>query len=211
MGAGPARIRRRALRPGWPPSFGGQVTAGAAASLLLLVLAVVFSRGSARAETRGGPPWPAPGAAQVATGVRAAGLPMLAIPGQVVRFAVHLDVLVDGRYVTVPAGIGIDGPGRRVAPLYTDDSSGVIHVASDSDQEVFTLGQFFDEWQVPLAAGHLGGLRISRSQLLVTYVDGSKVAGNPDGVLLTPHLEIVVTYRPGKLRIPDSYAFPAGT
>lgn len=210
MGAARTRIRRRAPSLGWPSSFGGQLAVGAAATLLL-VLIVVFSRGSARAETRGGPPWPAPGPAQVAAGVRAAGLPMLAIPGQVVRFAVHLDVLVDGRRVTVPAGIGIDGPGRRVAPLYTDDASGVIHVASDSDQDVFTLGQFFDEWQVPLAASHLGGLRISRGEKLVTYVDGSKVAGDPDYVLFTPHLEIVVTYRPGKLRIPDSYAFPAGT
>jgi hypothetical protein len=30
-------------------------------------------------------------------------------------------------------------------------------------------------------------------------------------VLLTPHLQIAVTYRPGPARVPATYAFPAGT
>jgi hypothetical protein len=30
-------------------------------------------------------------------------------------------------------------------------------------------------------------------------------------VLLTPHLQIAVTYRPGAARVPASYSFPAGT
>ena len=210
MGAVSARVRRRTSGLGWLIAFRGQVALSAAATLLLVLIAV-FSRSPARAETRTDPPWPAPGPAQVALGVRAAGLPLLAIPGQVVRFAVHLDVLVDGKRVTVPAGIGIDTPGHRVAPLYTADTSGTIHVASDSDQDVFTLGQFFAEWQVALAADRLGGLRISPGDPLVTYVDGSRVGGNPDSVLLTPHLEIAVTYRRGAMPVPDSYAFPAGT
>lgn len=57
---------------------------------------------------RGAPPWPAPAPSAVAAGVRAAGLPLLAAPGEVVRFAVHLDVIVDGKPVTAtyafPAG-----------------------------------------------------------------------------------------------------------
>jgi hypothetical protein len=210
MGAAPARVRRWTSGLAWPPPFGSQVALCSVATLLLVLVAIA-ARGSAGAETRSGPPWAAPGPAEVATGVRAAGLPLLAVPGQVVRFAVHLDVLVDGRRVTVPAGIGIDGPGRRMAPLYTVDTSGIIHVASDSNQEVFTLGQFFAEWQVPLTAGRLGGLRISRRDPLVTYVNGSRVAGDAGAVLLTPHLEITVTYRPGALSAPHSYAFPAGT
>ena len=75
-----------------------------------------------------------------------------------VRFAVHLDVIVDGKPVTVPSGIGVDAPARRTSPLYTADSSGIVHVTSNSDQSVFTLGQFFAEWQVPLTSRHLGGL-----------------------------------------------------
>jgi hypothetical protein len=143
-----------------------------------------------------------------AAGVRAAGLPLLFAPGEVVRFAVHLDVIVNGRPVTVPAGIGVDRPARRVAPLYTTDTSGIVHVTSDSDQDVFTLGEFFDEWQVPLAAGRLGGLRAAP---VTVYMDGARAAGPPGSVLLTPHLQIAVTCRPGAARVPASYSFPAGT
>jgi hypothetical protein len=210
MRAASAHVRRWTSRLGWRGAFGGQLALCVTATLVLVLIAA-FWRAPARAGTHSGPPWPAPGPAQVATGVRAAGLPLLAIPGQVVRFAVHLDVLVDGRRVAVPAGIGVDTTGHLVAPLYTADTSGIIHVASDSDQDVFTLGQFFAEWQVPLAAHRLGGLRISPRDPLVTYVDGSRVAGDPDAVLLTPHLEIAVTYCPGALPVPRSYAFPAGT
>jgi len=125
-----------------------------------------------------------------------------------VATAVHLDVIVDGKPVTVPSGIGVDARARRTSPVYTSDDSGIVHVAADSDQGVFTLGQFFGEWQVPLSRGHLGGLRASTVSV---FLDGSPVAGPPGSVLLTPHLQIAVTCRPGPARVPASYAFPAGT
>jgi hypothetical protein len=143
--------------------------------------------------------------------VQAAGLSLLATPADVVRFAVHLDVIVNGRRVTVPAGIGVDARGRLVAALYTSDTSGIIHVESDSDGSAFTLGQFFDEWQVTLTPEQLGGLRFSRYDPVAVYVNRSRVAGQPGSVMLTPHLQIAVTYRPGTVAIPASYAFPAGT
>ena len=120
----------------------------------------------------------------------------------------HLDVIVDGKPVTVPSGIGVDARARRTSPVYTSDDSGIVHVAADSDQGVFTLGQFFGEWQVPLSRGHLGGLRASTVSV---FLDGSPVAGPPGSVLLTPHLQIAVAYRPGSARVPATYAFPAGT
>jgi hypothetical protein len=184
-----------------------------AAATALLVLGLRGAHGPGL-EVRGAPPWPAP--ASVAAGVRAAGLPLLAAPGEVVRFAVHLDVIVDGRPVTVPSGIGVDVPARRTSPLYTSDTSGIVHVTSNSDQSVFTLGQFFAEWQVPLSPRRLGGLRLgglraSRSAPVSVYLDGSPVAGPPGSVLLTPHLQIAVTYRPGPAPVPSAYTFPGGT
>ena len=49
--------------------------------------------------------------------------------------------------------------------------------------------------------------------LLALAIRGSagRVAGQPGSVLLTPHLAIAVTYRPGAVAIPASYPFPAGT
>jgi hypothetical protein len=191
-----------------PARFGVRV-ALSAVTTVLLVLAVRGSPRPAGLEARGGPPWPAP--ASVPAGVRAAGLTLLASPGEVVRFAVHLDVIVDGRRVTVPAGVGVDARGRLVAPLYTSDTSGIIHVESDSNGSVFTLGQFFDEWQVALNPDRLGGLRTTRPDPVTVYLNGSRVAGQPGSVLLTPHLEIAVTYRAGTAAAPAGYAFPAGT
>jgi len=101
--------------------------------------------------------------------------------------------------------------GRLVAALYTSDGSGIIHVDSDDDQSVFTLGQFFDEWQVALSPRRLGGLGASRHDPVTVYLDGSRVTGPLGSVMLTPHQEIAVTYRPGRAAIPVSYAFPSGT
>lgn len=146
----------------------------------------------------------------MATGIRTAGLSLLAAPGVVVRYAVHLDVIVDGKTVTVPAGIGIDYRGRLIAALYTSDASGIVHVESDSDGSMFTLGQFFDEWQVTLTRSRLGGLRASRRDPVVVYLNGAPVAGPPGSVRLAPHQEIVVVYGPGSAAIAARYSFPAG-
>ena len=181
-----------------------------AAATVTLILVFLASPSSAALETRGEPPWPAPSPARIATGVHAAGLTLLTTPGVVVRFAVHLDVVVNGRAVTVPAGIGIDDPAHLIAPLFTTDTSGIIHVTSGSDASVFTLGQFFDEWQVRLATGRLGGLRGSRDDPVTVYLDGRRVTGNPAAIRLTPHLQIAVTYRPGTVRVPAGYTFPGG-
>ena len=178
-----------------------------AVATVLLLIAITGARKPAGREDRGAPPWPAPTA--VDAGVRAAGL-SLASAGVVTRYAVHLDVLVNGRAVPVPAGIGVDRRGRAVAPLVTSDGSGIIHVSSDASAPAFTLGQFFDEWQVTLTDGRLGGLRGGTT---VAYVNGSRLSGDPAALVLAPHQEIAVSYRVGggPMRMPARYAFPAGT
>jgi hypothetical protein len=206
-GAAGARTRRAVAALGRPAGFGVRLAVSATATILLVV-AIIGAGHPAGAQARGGPPWPAP--AQVAAGVRAAGLSLLPVPGQVIRYAVHLDVIVDGQRVTVPAGIGIDYRAHQIADLYSDDTSGIIHVTSDSQQARYTLGQFFAEWQVALAAGRLGGLRVWRHDPVEVYLDGSRVAGDPASLVLAPHQEIVVAYRPGPASIPASYAFPGG-
>jgi hypothetical protein len=189
--------------------FGVRVAFCAVATVLLVL--VFRGLGGPVNQARGMPPWPAP--ASVPVGARAAGLPPPAGPGAVVRFAVHLDVIVDGRRVTVPPGIGVDRRDRQVAALYTSDDSGIIHVDSGSDQGVFTLGQFFDLWQVALGPRRLGGLQATRRDPVTVYLNGSRVTGPPGSVMLTPHQEIAVTCRPGsgfRTAVPAGYAFPPG-
>jgi hypothetical protein len=175
-------------------SFGGNVVISVIATVLLLV-AIMGAQRPVRLQNSGTPPWAVP--RSVATGVQLAGLSLDAAPGVVTRYAVHLDVLVNGKPVPVPAGIGIDRGAREIAPLYTDDGSGVIHIDSDSAAPKFTLGEFFDEWQVPLANA-------------TAFVNGSLRDGDLAGIVLTPHQEIAVAFGSPGTGIPDKYAFPGG-
>jgi hypothetical protein len=175
-------------------NVGGNVVISVIATVLLLV-AVMGAQRPVRLQNSGAPPWAAP--RSVATGVQMAGLSLDPAPGVVTRYAVHLDVLMNGKPVPVPAGIGIDRGSREIAPLYTDDGSGVIHLDSDSAAPTFTLGDFFDEWQVPLANA-------------TAFVDGSLRDGDPAAIVLAPHQEITVAFGSPGVSIQDKYAFPGG-
>jgi aspartate-semialdehyde dehydrogenase len=199
---GLATVRRTGGRPG----FGGSVALSLVAALLLAA-AITGARQPPQLEARAGPPWPAPPPGAVAAGVHAAGLSLAAGLVVATRFAVHLDVLVNGRAVTVPAGIGVAGPAREQAPLTTTDDSGVVHVASDAQAPRFTLGEFFGEWQVALSADRLGGLH---GEAVSVSVDGTHADGDPGAVMLAPHQEVVVSVGSSS-RVPASYTFPAGT
>jgi hypothetical protein len=178
-------------------TFRGGVAICTVATVLLLV-AIAGSRRPAHLVNSGAPPWQAPGPASVGTGIQDAGLSLLSAPGVVTRFAIHLDVRVDGTAVRVPSGIGIDWRARTVAPLYTSDNTGTVHITSDEYSPVFRLGQFFDEWQVPLHGG-------------TVYVDGSQQQGDPGQVVLAPHQEVLVSFGKPAGKAPAGYAFPAGT
>jgi hypothetical protein len=155
------------------------------------------------------PPWAVP--ANISAAVRAAGLPMLGSEGTVEHIHVHLDVIVNGQPVTVPAGIGIDESARQISPLHTHDTTGVVHVESPAKAS-FSLGQFFSEWQVALSGTNLGGLTADGTHVLKAYVNGKPYTGNPAGIIFNAHDEIALVYGPATQQpsVPGSYAFPAG-
>jgi hypothetical protein len=196
-------MRRGGTRGARGAGFGGSVVIAGVATALLLI-AITGARRPAQLEARGAPPWPAPVPRAAAAGIHAAGLSVSGTGFVVTRYAVHLDVLVAGQVVRVPAGVG------RGAPVSTSDESGIIHVASDVQAPVFTLGQFFDEWQVALSASRLGGLS---GGTVAAYVNGARFDGDPETVVLAPHLQIAVSYAPAGRDLvpgPASYVFPAG-
>jgi hypothetical protein len=175
-------------------SFGGSVVISAIATVLLLV-AITGARHPVRPQNSGAPPWPAP--PSVAAGAQLAGLTVAGAPGVVTRYTVHLDVLMDGKAVQVPAGVGANRATREITALYTDDGSGVVHIDSDSPTPQFTLREFFDEWQVPLTNA-------------TAFVNGSQHRGDPGAIVLTPHEEIAVAFGSQGRRIADRYVFPGG-
>ncbi|MFD7166957.1 hypothetical protein [Streptomyces violascens] len=192
----------------------------AVAALLAVTAAALLSGGASASPGRPDPhgvgtgqgalpPWPAPADASAA--VAAAGLEMLSAEGTVQHTHTHLDVLVDGKPVTVPASIGIDEPRRRISPVHTHDTSGVIHVESPRPA-VFTLGQFMAEWRVPLSAEGIGGLHAGGGRHLTAYVNGRKTPGNPGAIVLRAHDEIalVFTRDADTGPVPKTYDWPQG-
>jgi hypothetical protein len=197
----------------------------AAALLAVIVIAVTKNGGTKTSDTATAslnnppatvaigansmPPWPAPADATAA--VKAAGLPMLGAEGQVEHIHAHLDVIVDGRTVSVPANIGIDRERGSISPLHTHDDTGVIHIESPVKRQ-FSLGEFFSEWQVSLSPDNVGGLRASDGKALRIFVNGKPQPGNPAAITYGAHDEIAVVYgipQPGET-IPSTYGFPEG-
>lgn len=162
-------------------------------------------------------PWPAPvffnNGALSAGYVAAAGLPyaeeMLSV-----HYHAHLDVVINGKAVPVPAYIGFVAKGRNaigLAPLHTHLPDGIIHI-ENSVPATFLLGQFFIEWGVRLTSTCVGGYCSDSGHELAVFVDGQRYSGDPNKIVLAKHQEIAIEYAAtGKLPTPPaSYHFPSG-
>jgi hypothetical protein len=153
--------------------------------------------------------WAAP--LDTSAAAKKAGLPMLGQEMLDVHYHAHLDVIVDGRHITVPAGIGIDDIRQAISPVHTHDTTGVVHIESAKDVP-FTLGQFFTEWGQPLTTGQVGPKTISSGEVLRVYRNGKPVAGDSAALKLQAHNEIAVWVGPSNATptVPASYKFAAG-
>jgi hypothetical protein len=164
----------------------------------------------AAATGTGLPPWPLP--ADATSAAKSAGLTVAAMEGTASHFHAHLDVLVNGKAIPVPANLGIDSSGQAMSELHTHDATGVVHIESPSANKRYTLGQVFDEWGVRLDTADLGGLKTDATHTLTVYVNGKQQSGDPAAVELTKHREIAVVYGPAgaNTKIPSSYTFAQG-
>jgi hypothetical protein len=157
-------------------------------------------------------PWPN-NTADLLARLSAIGLPALSAEGTVLHIHQHLDLYVDGAKQVVPAQIGIlTSPQVVFSPLHTHDTSGIIHVESQTVRS-FTLGEFFDVWGIRLTPTCIGGYCNQGGKTLRVYVDGQLVTGNPTQIELFAHEEIAVTYgTQAQLPnpIPSSSTFPPG-
>jgi len=163
------------------------------------------------------PPWLPPAVINngkdSANYVLAAGLPyaeeMLSV-----HYHAHLDIVADGKKVSVPPYIGFVTSGTKaigLAPLHTHQDDGIIHIENDRPA-TFLLGQFFVEWGVRLTKHCIGGLCAGNGKELAFYVNGKPHTGDPRRIVLTKHEEIAIEYgATGSLPTPpSSYSFPSG-
>ena len=194
-----------------------------AAAASILVLAACQSASLTQ------PSWPAPADAMALA--EEAGLTPEPEEHLVTHTHAHLDLFVDSEQVVIPGGIGIDLEAEGVthevshdgtatehyvpgtcdapclSPLHTHDPTGLIHTESkDPDQEPYTLGQFFTEWDVRLDGDCVGEFCKADAPIAI-YLDGDKYEGNPAEIELTSHLEIAIVIGTAPRAIPDSYPF----
>ncbi len=139
------------------------------------------------------------------------GLPALSSEGSVLHIHQHLDLSINGVPVTVPADIGDAQAYGFIAPVHTHDTSGIIHVESNTVRD-FTLGQFFEIWGVRFTASCIGGYCADAGHTLTVYADGAPVPGDPRDLVLKAHEEIAVVYGAASSTptVPSAYSFAPG-
>lgn len=104
-----------------------------------------------------------------ATGQSVDGVQCQAGEQTVMHVHTHLTIFVNGQARVIPYGVGIpgyqavstsEGPfvetGNCFYWLHTHADDGIIHVESPSSTQTFTLGQFFNEWGIPLSSTQVG-------------------------------------------------------
>jgi hypothetical protein len=195
----------------------------------LLLAALTAAVGAGCGSTPEAPPapgeriWPAPPDALEVT-VRA-GLQPETKETLTFHVHAHLDVLINGHQVLVPAGIGINvadpavkhaqwngGPAHGgisqcaqpcISPLHTHDQSGVIHTESATNTPN-RLGQFFTEWGVALSDSCVGQY-CKPATAIAVYVDGKSLTTSVADIPLTDRKEIAVVIGPAPKQIPSSF------
>jgi hypothetical protein len=116
---------------------------------------------------------------------------------------VHVAVYVKGKMMRLPAGIGITqprllerfsnghfydvGPYDCLYWLHTHVADGIIHVESPGRKD-FTLGEFFDIWNQPLAPNQVGPAKGK----VVVFENGKRLLGNPTLTPLIRHANIQI-------------------
>lgn len=164
-------------------------------------------RSAAEEGEQSAPPWDVP--SDTAERAESVGLSVAAMEGTAEHFHAHLDVIVDGEAVAVPANLGIDVSGRAMAELHTHDDTGVLHIEAPTADKRYTLGQVFAEWGVRLDERGIGALGTDDAKTLRAYVDGEPVEGNPADIELLEHRQIALVYGDdgAEVHVPDSYDF----
>jgi hypothetical protein len=123
------------------------------------------------------------------------------------HYHVHIQLMVDGHDVPVPAQIGLDAATGVFSEVHTHDDTGVIHIESGNTSFRATLNDVFDMWGVYLSPKCIGG-----------YCGGVQmwVNGTPSTALgalvLQSHMAITLLEgtAPSGFKPAKSYKFPAG-
>ena len=123
------------------------------------------------------------------------------------HYHAHLDIFINGMSYLVPAGIGIHPP-ECIYWLHTHDISGIIHVESP-DNRTFTLGEFFDIWNMKFNNTQLFEYKVGGAdKKLSVYVNGTQIMDKQyRDVPIHNHDVIAVIYGSRPAEISSTYEF----
>ena len=129
----------------------------------------------------------------------------------------HLTIFVNGSARQVPAAVGIPGAQVQQSPagpfiasgscfywLHTHAADGIIHIESPVHR-TYTLGNFFDEWGLPLGPDQVG----PATGHVVAIYNGQVYQGNPRDIPLNAHAQIQLEVGT-PLIAPQQITFPSG-
>jgi len=116
----------------------------------------------------------------------------------------HLTIFVNGKAQVIPYGIGIPGfqavstaqgpfvqTGSCFYWLHVHANDGIIHIESPSTSLSFTLGQFFNEWGIPLSKTQVGPAQGNVTVFFTSPGQKPKLyTGNPQDLPLGDHYQI---------------------
>ena len=139
-----------------------------------------------------------------ATGQTIDGVQCQAGEQTVVHVHTHLTIFVNGKAQVIPYGIGVPGfqavqtangpfvqSGSCFYWLHVHAYDGIVHVESPTTSQGFTLGQFFDEWGIPLSSTQVGP---ATGKVTVFLTSPGKqpglYTGNPRNLPLGDHYQI---------------------
>ncbi len=124
--------------------------------------------------------------------MKVAGLDTLYSEGTALHTHQHLDIIINGQNMPIPANVGVGS--YFISPLHIHDNTSVLHVESPV-VKTFTLGQFFEEWGVKLDNNCIGNYCTDTNNKFVIAVNGTPV-DEPQNYVLNQHDEIELWYGP---------------
>jgi hypothetical protein len=155
--------------------------------------------------------------ATAATGQTVDGIGCQADEQTLFHIHAHLTIFVNGSARQIPAAIGIPGAqtqqtsaGPFIASgtcfywLHTHAADGIIHIESPIHR-TYTLGNFFDEWGLPLGPDQVG----QATGHVVAIYNGQVYQGNPRDIPLNAHAQIQLEVGT-PLIAPQQITFPSG-
>jgi hypothetical protein len=128
-----------------------------------------------------------------ATGQPVDGIQCQTNEGTALHVHSHLTIFVNGKQQVIPAGIGIPGfpNGSCLYWMHSHYPDGIIHVESPNQTDAYTLGQWFDEWGVPLSSTQVGP---AKGKVTVLFTSPGKktgiYTGNPRNIPIGDHYQI---------------------